>query len=113
MEQVVQGCGTVDVGDKVFEGGAVLVALDDVLQCLMTLLVVILIELEHGALGTRRIDGRGADQSGQNASVDNHLVEEGAKVGNFRLAGDLEKGKRKGQSLKMKSCQGILFKLSK
>ena len=50
---------------------------------------------QHRPLGSRCVDGRGPDQTGQNLPVDDGLVEQRAEVRDVRLARNL---KRNGMS---------------
>ena len=54
-----------------------------------------LVVRQHRPLGSRCVDGRGPDQTGQNLPVDDGLVEQRAEVRDVRLARNL---KRNGMS---------------
>ena len=83
LEQGAEVLGTVDVCDKVLEGGVVLVVLDEAVQGSGSFLVVVLVVGEHGPLGPGRVDGRGPDQPGQNSAIDDHLVEQRTEIRHF------------------------------
>lgn len=64
--------------------------LDDLIQCVKTLLIMTLKVGQHGSFGSRSVDGGGSNKTWQGLFVNDDFIEQRAKVGNIWFARDLD-----------------------